>query len=71
MNKKYVTYAKKVCVDKDDKDSINRKKVKDHCRYTGKFIRPDHSICNLQYKVPKEIPRTIHNATYDTHFIIN
>ena len=27
----------KFCVDKDDKDYINRKKVKDHCHYTGKF----------------------------------
>ena len=29
-----------------------------------------HSICNLRYKVPKEIPVVIHNAGYDTHFII-
>ena len=27
----------KFCIDKDDKDYINRKKVKDHCHYTGKF----------------------------------
>ena len=58
-------------MDKDDKDYINRKKVKDHCHYTGKFRRATHSICNLKYKVPKEIPIIIHNATYDTHFIIN
>ena len=37
----------KFCMDKDDKDYINRKKVKDHCHYTGK--------CNLNYKVPKDI----------------
>ena len=30
-----------------------------------------HSKCNLNYKVQKEIPIIIHNATYDTHFIIN
>ena len=30
-----------------------------------------HSKCNLNYKVPKEVPIIIHNATYDTHFIIN
>ena len=60
----------KLCTDKDDKDYINRKKVKDHCHYTGKFRRAAHSICNLKYKVPKEIPVIIHNATYDTHFII-
>ena len=61
----------KFCVDKDDKDYINRKKVKDHCHYTGEFKGPAHSICNLKYKVPEEIPIIIHNATYDTHFIIN
>ena len=60
----------KLCTDKDDKDYINRKKVKDHCHYTGDFRGAAHSICNLKYKVPKEIPVIIHNATYDTHFII-
>ena len=44
------------------------KKVKDHCHNAGKFRRPAHSICNLKYKVPKEIPIIIHNATYDIHF---
>ena len=50
---------------------INRTKVKDHCHYTGKFRGPAHSIFNLKYKVPKEIPIIIHNATYDTHFMLN
>ena len=59
------------CVDKDDKDYINRKKVKDHCHYTGKFRGAAHSKCNLNYKVQKEIPIIIHNASYDTHFILN
>ena len=58
-------------MDKDDKNYNNRKKVKDHCHYTGTFRGGAHSICNLRYKVPKEIPIIIHNATYDTHFIIN
>ena len=30
-----------------------------------------HNICNLNYSVQKEIPIIIHNATYDTHFILN
>ena len=64
-------WRKIFCVDKDGKDYINRWKVKDHCYYTGKFKGPVHSICNLKYKVPKEIPIIIHNATYDIHFIIN
>ena len=61
----------KFCVDKDDKDYINRKKVKDHCHYTVKFRGAAHNKCNLNDKVQKEIPIIIHNASYDTHFIIN
>ena len=61
----------KFCVDKDDENYINRKKVKDHCYYTGKFRGAAHSKCNLNYKIPKDIPIIIHNASYDTHFIIN
>ena len=30
-----------------------------------------HSICNLRYKIPKEIPVVFHNgSTYDYHFLI-
>ena len=36
-----------------------------------KFRGAAHSKCNLNYKVPKDIPIIIHNASYDTHFIIN
>ena len=61
----------KFCTDKDDKDYINRKKVKDHCHYKGKFRGAAHCKCNLDYKVQKELPVIIHNAKYDTHFIIN
>ena len=61
----------KFCVDKDDENYKNKKKVKDHCHYTGKFRGAAHSKFNLNYKVPKDIPVIIHNATYDTHFIIN
>ena len=46
-------------------------KVRDHCHYTGKFRGAAHSICNLRYKVPNELPVVIHNgSTYDYHFII-
>ena len=41
------------CMDKDDKDYINRKKVKDHCHYTGEFKGPAHNICNLKLKYLK------------------
>ena len=61
----------KFCMDKNDKNHINKRKVKDHCHYTGKFRGSAHNICNLNYSVQKEIPIIIHNATYDTHFILN
>ena len=33
--------------------------------------RAAHNICNLRYKIPKEIPIVFHNdSTYDYHFII-
>ena len=62
---------RKVFIDKDDENYKNRKKVKDHCHYTGKFKGAAHSKCNLNYKVPKDVPIIINNATSDTHFIIN
>ena len=58
-------------MDKDDEKYKNKRKVKDHCHYTGKFRGAAHSKCNLKYKVPKDIPIITHNASYDTHFIIN
>ena len=55
---------KEFCTDKNDK-------VRDHCHYTGKFKGAAHIICNLKYKIPKEIHVVFHNgSTYDYHFII-
>ena len=46
-------------------------KVRDHCHYTGKYRGAAHDICNLIYKIPKEIPGVFNNgSTYDYHFII-
>ena len=37
----------------------------------GKYTGAAHNICNLRYKVPKEIPIVFHNGSiYDYHFII-
>ena len=54
-------------------DDSNKKyhKVRDHCHYTGKYRGAAHDICNLRYKIPKEIPVVFHNgSTYDYRFII-
>ena len=54
-------------------DDSNKKyhKVRYHCHYTGKYRGAAHDICNLRYKIPKEIPVVFHNgSTYDYHFII-
>ena len=62
---------KEFCYDKNDENYTNSKKVKDHCHYKGKFRGAAHSKCNLNYKVPKDIPIITRNANFDTHFIIN
>ena len=67
----YHICKEKFCPHKNDKNYINKRKVKDHCHYTGKFRGAAQSKCNLNYKVPKEIPIIIHNASYDTHSIID
>ena len=58
--------------DKNDENEFKLKqKVRDHCHYTGKLRGAAHSICNLRYKIPKEIPVVFYNgSTYDYHFII-
>ena len=72
-SKKYVIYAKKSFVyDEDEENEFKLyQKVRDHCHYTGKFRGAAHSICNLQYKVPKKNFVVIHNgSTYYYHFIV-
>ena len=69
-NKHKVCYT---CKKEFNTDNIDKKhhKVKDHCHYTGKYRGAAHNICNLRYRIPKEIPIVFHNgSTYDYHFII-
>ena len=63
---------KEFCYDKNEKKKFKLyQKVRCHCHYTGKFRGAAHSICNLRYKVQREIPVKIHNGSkYDYHFII-
>ena len=54
-------------------DDNNKKyhKIRGHCHYTGKYRGVAHDICNLRYKIPKEIHVVFHNgSTYDYYFII-
>ena len=67
-NKQKICYICKKEFNNNDKKNY---KVRDHCHYTGKYRGAAHNICNLRYKVPKEIPILFHNGcTYDYHFII-
>ena len=67
MIKKYAIYAKNNLMIMIKK----QQKVRDHCHYTLKYRGPAHNICNLRYKIPKEIPVVCHNGSiYDYHFII-
>ena len=61
----------KFFMDENDESCKGRRKVKDHFYYAGKFRAAAHSIWNLRYKVPENIPIVIHNASYVTHFTIN
>ena len=59
------------CKKEFNNNDKKQQKVKDHCHYTGKYRGAAHNICNLRYKVPKEIHVVFHNgSTYDYHFII-
>ena len=67
-NKQNICYICKKEFDTNDKKFY---KVKDHCHYTGKYRGAAHNICNLRYKMSKEIPIVFHNgSTYGYHFII-
>ena len=67
-NKQKICYICKKEFNNNDKKNY---KVREHCHYTGKYRGAAHNICNLRYKVPKEIPIVFHNSsTYDYHFII-
>ena len=69
-NKQKVCYICKKEFDTDDSDKKHHK-VKDYCHYTRKYRGAAHNICNLRYRILKEIPVVFHNgSTYAYHFII-
>ena len=60
-----------ICKKEFEKSDKKHHKVRDHCHYMGKYRGAAHNICNLRYKVPKEIPLVFHNGSiYDYRFII-
>ena len=69
--KEKIHYICYICKKEFNKNDEKNYKVRDHCHYTGKHTGAAHNICNLRYKIPKEIPIVFHNGcTYDYHFII-
>ena len=67
-NKQKVCY---ICKKEFANNDKKQQKVRGYCHYTGKYRGAAHNICNLRYKIPKEIPVVFHNgSTYDYHFII-
>ena len=70
--KNSVIYVKKSSVQiKKSNEYKNKCKVRDHSHFTGKYCGAAHSICNLKYKVLKDIPVVFDNGSiYDNHLII-
>ena len=49
----------------------NKKKVRDHCHFTGKFRGSAHNSCNLRYRKPWFTPVIFHNLqNYDAHLFV-
>ena len=84
---KIIDYKKKpmIPLTKEEEDNYNKEnicyickiyfnndgKVRNHCYFTGKYRGAAHNLCNLRYKIPKNIPVNFHNdSTYDYHVII-
>ena len=63
-----------ICKEKFENKYVKDKKyrkVRYHCHYTGECRGDVHSICNLKYSAPKNIPVAFHNrSNYDYHCII-
>ena len=60
-------YQREFNTDKNDESAFKLyHKARDHFHDTGKHRGAAHNICNLRYKILKEIPVVFHNgSTYD------
>ena len=47
-----------------DGDNEKYQRVRDHCHGTGKYRGAGHDICNLRYKIPKQISIIFYNGFY-------
>ena len=64
-----MSHLQKKCEHKCTNDK-NYRKFTHHRYYTSKFRGAAHSICNLKFIRPKEIPVIFHKGlNYDYHFI--
>ena len=70
-SKRHVIYAKKSFVSIMMMKIIKTEKRLKITAIKDKFRGAAQSKCTLNYKIPKDIPIINHNASYDTHFIIN
>lgn len=48
---------------KEDKEQEKRRKVREHCHFTGKFRGAAHNDCNLKARNPPFIPVLFHNLS--------
>ena len=70
-NKSYLNHGVCYICKKKKKFSTDDDNKKYHYHYIEKYRGAAHNICNLRYKIPKEIPVVFHNGSaYDHHFII-
>ena len=57
-----------------NENMLKVKNIRDLCDYTGEYRSAAHSICNLKYSVPKDIPIVFpilfKGSNYDYNFII-
>ena len=66
-----VWYIRGKRISKNFSKSIKYQKARDQCHFMGKYRGAAHSICNLEFNVPNEVPVVFHNGSnYDCHFII-
>ena len=60
-----------VCGEKFVEKDPEKRKVRDHCHFSGKYRGALHAKCNLQLKNAKTVPLFFHNLTgYHSHIFV-